>query len=354
MALPESGAISLGEVNTELGLSATAQISLNDTDVRTLFGVASGAISLSNGYGKSAASSAKGFFAGGRFAPATRTTEIDGVDFATETNDHPSMTLSYSEDGYGASSSTTKGYTFSVAVPTNTITFATETRGVAGSGGFAYHRGSADSSTKGYIGLSTINLFNYAAMPYATETIEILAATQVYTSTRGGLAHATCGQSPVKGYYFGGAGRPGMTGELSPVRNDEISAILFSNETATGLAAKLPVATGANMATSSLTKSYVHGGYDGLVNVQANRISGHTFSTDTHAIVVASTPQGRGFGASAQSPEMGYYGGGTTNPTGNLNNYRKIDFTTETSSTPAATLRQTKTYLVGVYSGRTY
>lgn len=52
MALPSSGSISLGQVNTELGVSATATRSLGDTTTRNLFGVASGAISMSNGYGK--------------------------------------------------------------------------------------------------------------------------------------------------------------------------------------------------------------------------------------------------------------------------------------------------------------
>jgi len=53
MPLPTSGPISLSNVNTELGLSSTAPISLGSTVVRTLFGVSSGAISKSNGRGKS-------------------------------------------------------------------------------------------------------------------------------------------------------------------------------------------------------------------------------------------------------------------------------------------------------------
>jgi hypothetical protein len=53
MTLPASGAITLNNVNVELGLSGTAAITMNDTVVRTLFGVSSGAIAMSDGYGKS-------------------------------------------------------------------------------------------------------------------------------------------------------------------------------------------------------------------------------------------------------------------------------------------------------------
>ena len=52
MALP-TGTISMSQVNTELGRSSTATISLGETAVRTLAGVASGAISMDNLRGKS-------------------------------------------------------------------------------------------------------------------------------------------------------------------------------------------------------------------------------------------------------------------------------------------------------------
>lgn len=53
MALPASGAISLNAINVELQKTATAQISLNDSNVRSLLAKPSGQISLSDAYGKS-------------------------------------------------------------------------------------------------------------------------------------------------------------------------------------------------------------------------------------------------------------------------------------------------------------
>lgn len=51
----------MNNVNTELSLTPTAAISLNDSGVRGLFGVASGVISLSDGYGKSAGPPVAGY-----------------------------------------------------------------------------------------------------------------------------------------------------------------------------------------------------------------------------------------------------------------------------------------------------
>ena len=59
MTLASSGTISIGgstanrSINLELGRSATATSSLGETSLRTLAGVSSGAISLSNFHGKS-------------------------------------------------------------------------------------------------------------------------------------------------------------------------------------------------------------------------------------------------------------------------------------------------------------
>ena len=52
MPLPVSGAISFNDINVELGVAGTTQASLNQASYRTLAGVPSGAISMSNFYGK--------------------------------------------------------------------------------------------------------------------------------------------------------------------------------------------------------------------------------------------------------------------------------------------------------------
>ena len=48
MALPSSGsAISFSQINTEIGRSATAALSMDDATLRLVFGVSSGEISMS-------------------------------------------------------------------------------------------------------------------------------------------------------------------------------------------------------------------------------------------------------------------------------------------------------------------
>lgn len=53
MTLPASGAISFNNINVELGQPGTTTANINQSSYRTLAGVPSGTISLSNFYGKS-------------------------------------------------------------------------------------------------------------------------------------------------------------------------------------------------------------------------------------------------------------------------------------------------------------
>lgn len=70
MTLQSSGQISLNDVNVELGNSGTATINMNSSDVRDLFGVSSGEIKLSDGYGASNTAwyGSRGLFSGGNYA----------------------------------------------------------------------------------------------------------------------------------------------------------------------------------------------------------------------------------------------------------------------------------------------
>lgn len=52
MSLPSSGAISISAINTEMGRASNAATNLNETPIRKLAGVLSGAISLSNFHGR--------------------------------------------------------------------------------------------------------------------------------------------------------------------------------------------------------------------------------------------------------------------------------------------------------------
>ncbi len=53
MALPSSGAISLNDCHVEIGSTSQSTVSINDTDMRSLANVSSGAISLQDFYGAS-------------------------------------------------------------------------------------------------------------------------------------------------------------------------------------------------------------------------------------------------------------------------------------------------------------
>lgn len=124
MTLQSSGAISLGNVNTELGRSSTATISLGETAVRTLAGVSSGAIALSSLYGKSNVA----FTPNGGLTAGTRVELSDfGILTASVTiSCTQSATWTWTKTGQGGSASVSSGGSSS------SITFSNSTTSFGG------------------------------------------------------------------------------------------------------------------------------------------------------------------------------------------------------------------------------
>jgi hypothetical protein len=52
MTLPLTNDLSFSAINVELGRSSTSQLSINDSSIRIMFGLASGAVDLNSGHGK--------------------------------------------------------------------------------------------------------------------------------------------------------------------------------------------------------------------------------------------------------------------------------------------------------------
>lgn len=135
MALPAAGAISLNDVNVELGLTATATITMNDSAVRTLFGIASGAIDMNTGHGKSNRAAISYTFASNATNQSLNITSISGYNAGKS-----DVTITVNAGVYLYSTSTgTPGLTLSGGSSGDTVTLVNNgyimgMGGVAGKG----------------------------------------------------------------------------------------------------------------------------------------------------------------------------------------------------------------------------
>lgn len=116
MTLPATGSISLSQVNVELGRAAAARISLGEAAVRSLAGVSSGTIRMSNLRGKSNVTFTKsGTGRGMSYAEVTFSCNVPAtwyVDGSLYASNLTSITLSLSAPMQGSSySPASRSYT---------------------------------------------------------------------------------------------------------------------------------------------------------------------------------------------------------------------------------------------------
>ena len=236
MTLPASGQITFGSINTELTLSATAQITLDDTAVRTLAGIptSGSTIAISNLYGKTYSSTVvadKGIFgfgsaSGGVIKNVTNLVSNTGV-VATDTAGVGTArqllaACGYGGDkgifGYGVVPSTSALYSITNLV-SNTGVVATDTAGVGTAR--AYLAACGYGTDKGIFGYGNL-ASAIATIPFQSLTNLVSNTGVVATDTTGvGTARAglsACGYSTDKGifgYGYGGAGGVSITNLIS-------------------------------------------------------------------------------------------------------------------------------------------
>ena len=315
MALPSSGAISLNAVNVELGLTATAQISLNDSSVRSLFGVASGAISLSNGYGLSSLPSFAPFVGGAVTNSSTATAAnqkyLFSNDSVTSGTSYPVTVLapvasgntttvcyryvstrylySYSGDAWtaGLALPTVSGYppsTYGGSISSKTIAYD-KVDGAATGETLKYTYSTATSSagttltyacavvtcvgnsTKGLFGGGYIGSTNYTTTSKYTYSNDTTAAGTNLTIGRFWMTGTGISTA---GYYCGGYAYNGGAG----VHYSTIMSYTYSNDTVSN-ANNLAVATAFLASGGSTTKGIIAGG-----NTDINSLS-YPFSANT-------------------------------------------------------------------------
>lgn len=349
MALQSSGSISLGQVNTELGRSATATISLGESAVRTLAGIASGTISLSNLYGKSniaPTASFKGYWAGGDLSSG-QTAVIDGIQFSNDSTFNPSISMG---DGgrrnSGATHASTRGYsmghTSGTANSIDGITFSSETAyNPSASLSPAVWSGTVNSYTVAYGGSST-GSNQVAAFTFATETAYTPSSTFAQYTEFGGLSNNSSG----KGYFVGGE-----SGTKTVTYYNTFRGILFSNDTAFSVSATL-----AEYAISKITNatSQKHNSY-GLIfggngGTGVSSIDGMDLSNETSYNPSATLSDIRWYVSSPNSNDKAYPAGGLYGTTSIYNGIQTYTFSNATAASLGYAMNQGTRWSAGKYS----
>ena len=281
MTLPASGnSIALSQVNTELNLSAIATIGMNDSIVRTLFGVASGTISMSQGFGKSSIT-AQGIWMGGNSVGGSSVTTIDRLLYSTETNAAVSATLLVARNTMMALTSKLKAFflagtqfDFTIITEIDGYDFQTSTANnpaaVTNTTSYA-NVGGINSNTAGYR-FASVTTLAVDKFVFSTETFNAAITSVVLAKGYAAMFSAT---SVNKGYAYGGA-LPGVKGQTGSTSN--IQGLDFASDTVFTVA--------ATAVTSGMSYFAYNGGNTGYAAtnlVPGIAIEGFTYSTETAA-----------------------------------------------------------------------
>ena len=206
MTLLSSGAISLSQVNVELGTPATATIDMNSTAVRSLSGIATGAISLSDLYSKSTS-----------FA----------FNFSGPNVNLYSAALTAGWDGVKAVKATTNGNVYSdfynknpALVVGGPVTIATgnSPKGIAISAdGISVYVANTDQGAAGTISTFNRNISNGALSGSTTNSASVYATAGVVISSDGKFLYLNQNTSYITCYS-----RNTVTGVISYVGNTNV------------------------------------------------------------------------------------------------------------------------------------
>jgi hypothetical protein len=349
MALPASGLISISDINVELSLASNYASSLNDTALRTLAGVPSGAISFSNFHGKSswAYSYAKGWLCAGAVGGATNANSVADWSYSTETASTLGMTLVQAKSAQASFHSTTHGYdwggwTGAYSTEIDGVVFASNTLhnpaavlpAAIGQGG------GVNSLVKGYVGGGYAPYAAYntiAGLLFSNDSTFTLSAT--LATARSSMAPAV---SETKGYWMGG-------NTYNVGLNTEIDGLLFSNETAINPSAVLSLARTATTGTSSATKGYALGGNNANATPYSE-IDGIEFATESAINPAAALVSARWNLMSLNSQDKGYAIGGY-NGSSYFSEVDGIQFSNDAAINPSAGLPATRSGGVGISGG---
>lgn len=346
MTLASSGTMSTGgttanrSINLELGLSATATSGLGQANFRTLAGVATGAISMSNFYGKSNIIP-KGYVAGG----ASNTINVSlntiySLLFSTETSGVVSATLNQVLNWQCSIISSSKGYICggrvtgipypgyfrinSMLLTTEAIALVTAsmTNNNANAGNMS------NQVTYGYCMTgydhypSNYALDGYNRLTYSTEAISSVA------TLLWGTWGSECASSTTDGYTPGYGGTIYVWGRFT-----------YSTETAVNAATAFASNASERAAGNSTTVAYWSGGNGGAGGTTPQSFThAITFATNAIKTVSATLPAARAIACAPNSSTKMYVAGGVNSALSNVTTIYPLTFSTETYATLSAVI----------------